>query len=32
MYRKWSKEAIAMEIVSMYESGENLNLFEHCEH
>jgi len=25
MYRKWSKESIAMEIVSMYESGENLN-------
>ncbi len=25
MYRKWSREAIAMEIVSMYESGENLN-------
>jgi len=25
MYRKWSKEAIAMEIVSMYESGESLN-------
>lgn len=25
MHRKWSKESIAMEIVSMYESGENLN-------
>jgi hypothetical protein len=25
MYRKWSKEAIGMEIRSMYESGENLN-------
>ncbi|MGO8674149.1 MAG: hypothetical protein ACLQVD_22650 [Capsulimonadaceae bacterium] len=25
MYRKWSKEAIALEILSMYESGENLN-------
>jgi hypothetical protein len=24
MYQKWSKEAIAMEIVSMYQSGENL--------
>lgn len=25
MHRKWSKESIGMEIVSMYESGENLN-------
>jgi hypothetical protein len=25
MNRKWSKESIALEIVSMYESGENLN-------
>jgi hypothetical protein len=25
MHRKWGKESIAMEIVSMYESGENLN-------
>jgi len=25
MHRKWSKEAIGLEIVSMYESGENLN-------
>ncbi len=25
MHRKWSKESIALEIVSMYESGENLN-------
>lgn len=25
MHRKWSKESIGLEIVSMYESGENLN-------
>ena len=25
MYRKWSKESIALEILSMYESGESLN-------
>jgi len=25
MHRKWSKESIALEIASMYESGENLN-------
>ena len=25
MYRKWSKESIALEILSMYESGEKLN-------
>lgn len=25
MHRKWSKESIAMDILSMYESGENLN-------
>ena len=25
MNRKWSKESIGLEIVSMYESGENLN-------
>ncbi len=25
MHRKWNKDAIALEILSMYESGENLN-------
>jgi hypothetical protein len=27
MYRKWSKESIGLEIVSMYESGETLNYY-----
>ena len=25
MHRKWSQQSIALEIASMYESGENLN-------